>query len=137
MQSSSIGLVYERGATAPLGYGTISSILSKYFGVLMPPQPRLWERAIGYVLTSVASVAMALMTAGVSFLWDLSKNIQVLNNQVAVIIEQSSAMAKQTQIQLSEHERRLEMQRLMLQRHTDEIKDLEIKYAATDRRSPH
>lgn len=99
--------------------------------------PSMWEKAFGYIVTSVASVAMALMTAGVSFLWDLSKNIQVLNNQVAVIIEQASATAKQTEIQRGEHERRLELHRITLQKHSEEIRELQIKHAALDKRTPH
>lgn len=58
-----------------------------------------------------STLAMALMTAAVSFLWDLSKSIQELNKQVAVVIEQVGSNEKHFQAQvLSQKERQDSME---------------------------
>ncbi len=53
-------------------------------------------------------LAMSLLTAAVSFLWDLSKSIGELNKQVAVVIEQVGSNEKHFQSQVLGQEKRLE-----------------------------
>jgi len=54
-----------------------------------------------------STLAMALMTAAVSFLWDLSNSIQELNKQVAVVIEQVGSNEKHFQTQVLNQNERL------------------------------
>jgi hypothetical protein len=55
-----------------------------------------------------STLAMALLTAGVSFLWDLSKSISELNKQVAVVIEQVGSNEKHFQAQVVNQKERLD-----------------------------
>jgi uncharacterized protein YlxW (UPF0749 family) len=55
-----------------------------------------------------STLAMALLTAGVSFLWDLSKSIGELNKQVAVVIEQVASNEKHFQDQVLNQKQRLD-----------------------------
>jgi hypothetical protein len=53
-------------------------------------------------------LAMSLLTAAVSFLWDLSKSIGELNKQVAVVIEQVGSNEKHFQAQVLNQKERLD-----------------------------
>lgn len=53
-------------------------------------------------------LAMSLLTAAVSFLWDLSKSIGELNKQVAVVIEQVGSNEKHFQSQVLNQKERLD-----------------------------
>lgn len=70
--------------------------------------PRSFEKWFDYLLSGTAIFAMALMTATASFLWDLSRSVQILNSQVAVVIEQVSGNQKQVQMQLTAHEKQFD-----------------------------
>ena len=60
------------------------------------------------LVSSFSTVLIALLSAGVSFLYDLSTNIQELNKQVAVVITQVGSNEKNFQFQVSAHKERLD-----------------------------
>jgi len=66
------------------------------------------NKLTGALVTAFSTVLMALLSAGVSFLYDLSTNIQELNKQVAVVITQVASNERNFQFQVSTHKDRLD-----------------------------
>jgi len=66
------------------------------------------NKLTGFLVTSFSTVLMALLSAGVSFLYDLSTNIQELNKQVAVVITQVASNERNFQFQVTTHKERLD-----------------------------
>lgn len=88
---------------------------------------KLVEKGFDYMITGTAIFAMALMTAAVSFLWNVSKSIQVLNSQVAVVIEQVSGNEKNVSIQLATHEKMIDLQSAKIESMTDQLRILNTR----------
>jgi len=92
-----------------------------------------YEKGFEKLISSLAVLTMALLTGAVSFLWDLSKSVQVLNSQIGVVIEQVSSNERHFQIQLEAHEKLIQYQTEKIDDITDQLRILNgrISYITT------
>jgi hypothetical protein len=73
---------------------------------------------------AIASIAVFIMASTATFLWDLSKSLTVLNQQVAVVIEQVAGNEKNVQLQINVHDKQIIDQNRKVEELTDQMRIL-------------
>lgn len=71
---------------------------------------------------AIASIAVFIMGSTAAFLWDLSKSLTVLNQQVAVVIEQVAGNEKNLQRQINFYDKQIDSQNQKIEMLTDQIR---------------
>lgn len=71
---------------------------------------------------AIASIAVFIMASTAAFLWDLSKSLTVLNQQVAVVIEQVAGNEKNLQRQINFYDKQIDSQNQKIEMLTDQIR---------------